>query len=231
MTLSIQPPRLSPESRRRLGRRAQLLAAAAVAYNCVEAVVALVAGITAGSIALIGFGLDSIVEMSSGLIILWQFRHPIPESRERLALHLMAFSFFALAAYISVESLRALLGSNEPDTSRVGIGLACASLAIMPLLSRAQRLTGEQLSSSTVVADSKQTLICTYLSAILLVGLVLNATVGWSWADPVAALVIAAVAAKEGMEAWRGDACCTAPPLTSDSAETECGDGCCSGQR
>jgi divalent metal cation (Fe/Co/Zn/Cd) transporter len=178
-----------------------------VAYNVVEAVVAIAAGVVAGSIALVGFGLDSVVEVSSGLIIMWQFRHPLPESRELRALRLMSLSFFALAAYVGFESVRALATGAEPDSSRVGIALAIASLVIMPVLSWAQRRTGRALGSHAVVADSTQTLLCTYLSAVLLMGLVLNATLGWSWADPIAGLVIAAVAVKEGREAWRGDDC------------------------
>ena len=199
---------LAPVERKQLGRRAQLLAAASVTYNAVEAVIAVTAGLVAGSVALIGFGLDSVVEVSSGLIILWQFRHELPESRERKALRLIAISFFALAAYVSFESVRALFGDAEPEPSPVGIGLAIASLLVMPFLSWAQRRTGRQLGSPTVVADSTQTLLCTYLSGVLLVGLVLNATLGWSWADPVAGLVIAAMAVREGLEAWRGDGCC-----------------------
>jgi divalent metal cation (Fe/Co/Zn/Cd) transporter len=216
---------LDAEERTRLGRRAQLLAGASVAYNLVEAVIAISAGIVAGSIALVGFGLDSVVEVSSGLIILWQFRHPLPETRERTALRLMAVSFFALAAYVTVESLRTLVSGHQPDASAVGIGLAIASLAIMPLLSWAQRRTGRALGSNAVVADSTQTLLCTYLSAVLLVGLVLNATLGWSWADPIAGLVIAAVAVKEGLDAWRGEGCCS-PAGTGESGET-CADDCC----
>jgi divalent metal cation (Fe/Co/Zn/Cd) transporter len=200
-------PALSPAQRRRLGRRAQLLAGVSVTYNLVEAVVAVTAGAVAGSIALIGFGLDSLVEMSSGLVILWQFRHAVPESRERLALRLIAVSFFALAAYVTVESIRSLVGGGEPAPSPVGIALASLSLLVMPVLSWAQRRTGRALNSGSVVADSKQTLLCTYLSAVLLVGLLLNALVGWSWADPLAGLVIAAVAVREGIEAWRGDTC------------------------
>lgn len=202
---------LDAEERAHLGRRAQQLAAVSVVYNCVEAVVAIAAGMVAGSVALVGFGLDSLVEVSSGLIILWQFRHALPESRERVALRLMAISFFALAGYVSWESLRALVGPHEPDTSTVGIVLASLSLAVMPFLSWAQRRTGRALGSGAVVADSTQTLLCTYLSAVLLLGLVLNATLGWSWADPVAGLVIAAVAVREGLEAWRGEACGCAP--------------------
>jgi len=199
---------VDPSTRARLGRRAQLLAGTSVAYNLAEATIAITAGLAAGSVALVGFGLDSTVEISSGLIVLWQFRHRLPESRERLALRLMALSFFALAAYVTVESARALATGHDPGTSRVGIGLAIASLALMPLLSWAQRRTGRALGSSAVVADSAQTLLCTYLSAVLLVGLVLNATLGWSWADPLAGLVIAAVAVKEGRDTWRGENCC-----------------------
>jgi divalent metal cation (Fe/Co/Zn/Cd) transporter len=199
------------ERRRLLGRRARLLAGASVSYNLVEAVIAISAGVVAGSVALVAFGLDSVVEVSSGLVILWQFRHPMPESRERRALRLMAVSFFALAGYVAFESVRALLGGHESDPSPVGIALASASLVVMPFLSWAQRRTGRELGSGAVVADSTQTLLCTYLSAVLLAGLVLNATLGWSWADPLAGLVIAAVAVREGLGAWRGeDDCCGA---------------------
>jgi len=218
-----------------LGRRARLLAGASVAYNLVEAVIAIAAGVVAGSVALIGFGLDSVVEVSSGVIILWQFRHAIPESRERSALRLIAVSFLALAAYVAVESSRALLTGAEPDASPVGVGLAAASLVVMPVLSWAQRRTGRQLGSHAVVADGTQTLLCTYLSAVVLLGLVLNATLGWAWADPVAGLVIAAVAAREGVEAWRGKSCCTPtsehrpdPPdrAPACACSAGCADGC-----
>jgi divalent metal cation (Fe/Co/Zn/Cd) transporter len=209
--------------RARLGRRAQLLAGASVAYNVLEAVVAITAGAVAGSVALVGFGLDSVVEVSSGLVILWQFRHRLPETRERQALRLIGVSFFALAAYVTVESVRALSGNATPDTSPLGLALAATSLLVMPLLSWAQRLTGRALGSGSVVSDSKQTLLCTYLSAVLLVGLGLNATLSWSWADPLAGLVIAAVALKEGIQAWRGDACC-APPALPDGDGDPCGE-------
>jgi divalent metal cation (Fe/Co/Zn/Cd) transporter len=223
LSLTLGP---SPAERRRLGRRAQVLAGASVAYNVVEAVVAITAGVVAGSVALVGFGLDSVVEVSSGLVILWQFRHRLPESRERQALRLMAVSFFALAGYVSLESIRALVSGHDPETSSVGIGLAVASLAVMPFLSWAQRRTGRALGSNAVVADSTQTLLCTYLSAVLLAGLVLNATLGWSWADPSAGLVIAVIAAKEGREAWRGEGCCT-PSRSGAAAAHACADGCC----
>lgn len=215
----------SEDDRDRYGRRAQLVAGASVAYNAVEAVIAITAGVIAGSVALVGFGLDSLVEVSSGLIILWQFRHPLPESREKTALRLMALLFFALAGYVAFESVRALITGHGPDTSTVGIGLGVASLIVMPFLSWAQRRTGRALGSNAVVADWTQTLLCTYLSAVLLAGLVLNATLGWSWADPLAGLIIAAVAVKEGREAWRGDGCCG--PLSAHDARGNAGDvGC-----
>lgn len=210
--------------RARLQRRAQLLAGASVAYNVVEAVIAVSAGVVAGSVALVGFGLDSVVEVSSGLIILWQFRHRLPESRERQALRLMAFAFFGLAAYVGVESVRALLSGASPEHSSVGLILAGLSLVIMPALSVAQRRTGRALGSNAVVADGTQTLLCTYLSAVLLVGLLLNSTFGWWWADPLAGLVIAAVAVREGRQAWRGEGCCA--PAAAQSPD---GGGCCGG--
>ncbi|MFC3688880.1 cation diffusion facilitator family transporter [Aquipuribacter hungaricus] len=231
----VVPQTLTAERRSLLGRRAQLIAGAAVTYNAVEAVVALTAGAAAGSVALIGFGLDSIVEVFSGLVILWQFRHRVPQARERQALRLIAVSFFGLAAYVSVESVRSLLGQADVEASRVGIVLAAASLLVMPLLSWAQRRTGRQLGSGSVVADGTQTLLCTYLSAVLLLGLVLNATLGWSWADPIAGLVIAVVALKEGVEAWRGDNCCAPLPtlMTPEDvgADSDAGysGGCSSG--
>ncbi len=226
---------LAAGERARLGRRAQLLAGVSVGYNALEAVIAITAGVVAGSVALVGFGLDSVVEVSSGLIILWQFRHRLPESREKQALRLMALSFFALAAYVTFESVRALFTAAEPDASPVGIGLAVASLMIMPFLSWAQRRTGRALGSNAVVADSTQTLLCTYLSAVLLVGLVLNATLGWSWADPVAGLVIAVVAVREGLEAWRGETCGCGPAADTTDSDgcactddpADCTDGCC----
>ncbi|MGC4939915.1 cation diffusion facilitator family transporter [Kribbella sp. DT2] len=222
-----------PEQRRKLSRRAQLLAAASVTYNVVEAIIAITAGLVAGSVALVGFGLDSVVEVSSGLIILWQFRHRMPETRERQALRLLAFSFFGLAAYVTFESVRSLIGGSDPDTSPVGIALASASLVIMPFLSWAQRRTGKALGSNAVVADSTQTLLCTYLSAVLLIGLILNATLGWGWADPIAGLIIAAVALREGVEAWQGKGCCApsnsalATGQKQCSCSGTCSDGCC----
>jgi divalent metal cation (Fe/Co/Zn/Cd) transporter len=189
-----------------LQRRAVRLAWATIAWNVVEAAVAIAAGWAANSIALVGFGLDSTVEVMSAMVIVWQFRG-LAEDRERRALKLIAVSFFGLATYVAVQAIIDLVGTSRPESSPVGIGLAIASLVVMPLLARAKRRTGNAMGSVTVIADSSQTKLCAYLSAILLGGLVLNATVGWWWADPIAALAIAALAVNEGREAWRGETC------------------------
>jgi divalent metal cation (Fe/Co/Zn/Cd) transporter len=193
--------------RARLHRQALLLAYATVAYNAAEAVIAIWAGRQAGSLALVSFGGDSIVECLSALVIVWQFRADVPETRERQALRGIAVAFFTLAAFVAVDAVRTLVTGADPDPSPVGIGLAVASLVVMPVLAWAKRRVGRELRSSTVTADSLQTLLCTYLSAVLLAGLLLNATLGWGWVDPLVALVIAAVAANEGREAWRGEDC------------------------
>lgn len=222
-------PGLSPARRATLQRRIRWLAAATITYNVIEAVVALTAGTIASSAALIGFGLDSIIEVASAAAVAWQFSTPDHEKREKTALRIIAVSFFALAAYVTFDAIRALLGYGEAEHSTPGLILAALSLAIMPFLSYAQRRAGRELGSTSAVADSKQTLLCTYLSGVLLIGLALNSLFGWSWADPLAALVIAAVAVKEGREAWHGDTCCT--PLSTIRAHdqnTSCGDGCCS---
>lgn len=208
-----------------LVRRIRFLVVATIAYNVVEAVVALVAGSRASSTALIGFGLDSVIEVSSAAAVAWQFSArdaDVREARQATALRVIALSFFALAAYVTVDAVRALVAGARAEESSVGLALAALSLVIMPLLSAAQRRAGRELGSASAVADSKQTLLCTYLSGVLLVGLALNAWVGWSWADPFAALVIAAVAVKEGREARRHDGCCT--PGISLLADTD-GDG------
>jgi divalent metal cation (Fe/Co/Zn/Cd) transporter len=194
-----------------LARRIRLLVAATIAYNVIEAAVALTEGARASSTALIGFGLDSLIEVSAAAAIAWQFAAPDPHTREKAALRFVALSFFALAIYVTVQSVFALFGFSEPRHSPIGIGLAAVSLVVMPVLSLAQRRAGREYGSRSAVADSKQTLLCTYLSAVLLAGLLLNALLGWWWADPIAAMVIAGVAAREGLEAWRGDTCCASP--------------------
>ncbi|WP_084546758.1 cation diffusion facilitator family transporter [Glycomyces arizonensis] len=224
---------ITPGRRDRLTRIVRALVAATITYNVVEAVIALWAGTLASSTALIGFGLDSVVEVSSALAVAWQFSardHAAREAREHRALKVIAVSFFALAAYVTYESATALYSGHQAEHSAAGIVLAAVSLAVMPFLSWAQRRAGRELGSATAVADSKQTLLCTYLSAVVLAGLVVNSLFGWWWADPVAALAIAAVAVKEGREAWKGDNCCAPAGLaaTADSAEDAgCADGCC----
>lgn len=213
-------PPVSAARREELVRRIRLLAAVTIAYNVLEAAVALTEGARVSSTALIGFGLDSVVEVSAAAAVAWQFAKPDHEAREKTALRVIALSFFALAAYVSVESVRALLGYAEPRPSSIGIALAAVSLVVMPLLSWAEQRAGRELGSLSAVAYSKQAGLCAYLSAVLLVGLLLNSLLGWSWADPIVGLVIAAVAVREGREAWRGENCC-APTLLADD------DGCC----
>src|SRR5215213_8753112 len=211
-----------------LERRIRLLVGATITYNVIEAVIALAEGTRVSSSALIGFGLDSVVEISSAAAVAWQFSARDPETREKAALRFIAYSFFALAAYVAVDAVRSLLGFGEARPSVIGIALAAASLVVMPVLSLTQRRAGRELGSRSAVADSKQTLLCTYLSAVLLVGLGLNWLFGWSWADPIAALVIAGVAIREGVEAWRGDRCC-APTAALHPVEQDtcgCGAGC-----
>ncbi|WP_374772634.1 cation transporter [Streptomyces sp. NBC_01310] len=220
---------LGPSTARRdvLARRIHLLVAATITYNVIEAAVAITAGTLASSTALIGFGLDSVIEVSSAAAVAWQFsarEHALREAREETTLRIIGVSFFALAAYVTFDAIRALAGTVEAERSVPGIVIAALSLTVMPFLSAAQRKAGRELGSASAVADSKQTLLCTYLSAVLLVGLVLNATLGWSWADPIAALGIAAIAVKEGRDAWQGKGCC-APSVapTADTGAGACG--------
>lgn len=217
----------APARRDQLTRRIRLLVAVTITYNVVEAIVAITAGTLASSTALIGFGLDSVIEVSSAAAVAWQFSapdHAVREAREETTLRIIGVSFFALAAYVAVDAVRALADTGEADRSIPGIVLAALSLLVMPFLSAAQRRAGRELGSLSAVADSRQTLLCTYLSAVLLAGLVLNATLGWSWADPAAALVIAVIAVKEGRDAWQGKGCCATP--TADRPVAAVADGC-----
>lgn len=220
---------LGPYQRARLTRTVRLLVAATITYNLAEAVVALLAGAVASSSALIGFGLDSLVEVSSAAAVAWQFsaRDPaVREAREHRALRIIAVAFFALAAFVTLDAGRTLLTRETPDPSTVGIVLAAVSLLVMPVLSAAQRHAGRRLGSASAVADSKQTLLCTYLSAVLLIGLLANSLLGWSWADPIAALIIAGLAVREGQLAWQGEGCCAPAPRESDPGD---GCDCCNG--
>jgi divalent metal cation (Fe/Co/Zn/Cd) transporter len=191
----------------KLRDRARLLAWLTIVWNVVEAVVAIACGIVAGSLALVGFGIDSAIEVFAAVVVLWRLGG-VDDEREHRALQLIALSFFALGVYIALEAVRDLVRDSDADTSRVGIGLAIASLIVMPVLAIAKTRTGRALNNRTVLADAAETRLCTYLSAILLVGLVLDATLDWWWADPIAALGIAVLAVREGREAWLGDDCC-----------------------
>jgi divalent metal cation (Fe/Co/Zn/Cd) transporter len=201
-------PSPAPE-RERLVRRVRLLAWVGLGWHFAEAAIAIAAGVVAGSVALVGFGADSLIEAGAGVVVLWLMagKRSASATAERRAQQLIAASFVVLAAYIGVESLRDLLGGHHPDPSWVGIGLAVVTLATMPPLASAKRRAGEAIGSSATTSESRQTMLCAYLSAALLVGLGANAIAGWWWADPLTALVIGAVALREAREAWRGESC------------------------
>jgi len=207
---------LAPDERARLERRAKLLAWGGNGWHVIEFAIAVGAGIAAGSVALVGFGVDSLIEALAGFVIIWLFSagRGSSERSERRAQQLIAVSYVVLAAYIGIESIRDLVGGHHPSASWVGIGLAAFTAPTMPLLARAKRRVGHALNSSATVSEAQQNQICAYLSIALLVGLLLNALAGWWWADPAAALVIGAVALREGRQSWRGEGCA-------------CGDRCC----
>lgn len=206
---------LTDERRARLRRRVRWIVGFTITYNVVEAIVAIWAGSVASSAALIGFGLDSIVEVLSATAVAWQFTRKDPEKWEHVTVKVVAIAFFALAAYVSVHAIFTLLGVAEVEQSPVGIIVAALSVIIMPVLAWFEIRTGKELRSASVQADAKQLLLCTYLSVAVLLGLLANSLFGWWWADSVAALVVAALAVREGIEAWRGDLCC-APHLEID---------------
>jgi divalent metal cation (Fe/Co/Zn/Cd) transporter len=207
-TLAFPPP-LSSDQRGLLERRARRLAWGGNAWHLIEFAIAIGAGIAAGSVALIGFGADSLIEVLAGTVIVWLFtgRRRGSPTAERRAQQIIAVSFFALAAYVIVEAGNDLIGGHHPAVSWVGIGLAAVTAPTMPLLARAKRNVGRRLNSSATISEASQNMICAYLSIALLVGLLANALFGWWWADPLAALVIAGVAVREGRESWRGDSC------------------------
>ncbi|UYK40371.1 cation diffusion facilitator family transporter [Microbacterium terricola] len=207
---------ISRDRRRVLHRRIRWIVATTIGYNLVEAVVAITAGTVASSAALVAFGLDSTIEVLSAAAVAWQFTRRDPERWEKGTLRVIAVAFFALAAWVTVASLSALIARVEVEHSSIGIVLTAVSVVVMPLLSFAERRAGRELGSATAVADSMQTLICAYLSAAVLVGLVLNSAFDWWWADAIAGLVIAAFAVREGVEAWRGDACATSVGMLLD---------------
>jgi divalent metal cation (Fe/Co/Zn/Cd) transporter len=194
----------------RLARRAKWLSWASLGYMTLEGLVAVLAGIAAGSIALIGFGIDSAIEGFASVVIVWRFTgsRTLSHRAEERAQKLVAIQFFILAPYVGVEAIRSLINADRPDESIVGIALAASSLVVMPLLGRAKQRIGRRIDSSATASEGKQNLLCAYLAAALLVGLLGNALFGAWWLDPAVALLIAYIAVREGREAWRGDACC-----------------------
>jgi divalent metal cation (Fe/Co/Zn/Cd) transporter len=225
----VQAPAASTpptEERERLVRRAKALAWIGVGWHGIEAAIAVGAGVAAGSIALVGFGADSLVEAFAGFVVLWRFAGARAASAraERRAQQLIAVSFYVIAAYVAVEAIGSLIAGDQPDVSWVGIGLSAFTLVTMPPLANAKARVAEGLGSSATKSESRQTMLCAYLSAALLVGLGANALLGWWWADPITALAIAGGALKEGRNSWRGDACCATPVAIGGDV---CHDDCC----
>jgi divalent metal cation (Fe/Co/Zn/Cd) transporter len=219
--MTTTAPRLAEERKHVLHRRIRWIVAGTIVYNLIEAVIAISAGTVASSAALIGFGLDSTIEVLSAAAVAWQFTRRDPERWEKGTLRVIAVAFFALAAYVTVSSVLALVGQVGVEHSTIGIVITSLSVVIMPFLSFAERRAGRELGSASAIADSKQTLICTYLSAAVLVGLVANSLFGWWWADAIAGLVIAVFAIREGIEAWRGDACATSVGMLLEGEEDD----------
>jgi divalent metal cation (Fe/Co/Zn/Cd) transporter len=197
------------EERQRLTRRARRLTELGLAWHALEAAIAIAAGVSAGSVALVGFGADSVIEAGAGLVVLWLVTGERLSSRsaERRAQQLIAASFLTLSLYVTIESARDLIAGHHPGVSWVGVALAAVTLVVMPPLAAAKRRVGTALGSSATTSESRQTMLCAYLSAALLVGLLANALAGWWWADPAVALVIAAVALTEARDAWHGESC------------------------
>lgn len=196
---------LTTERRERLHRRVRFIVAFTITYNVIEAVVAITAGVLASSAALIGFGLDSVVEVLSAVAVAWQFTRKDPERWEKATVRAIGLAFFALAAYVSIDAIVGLISQEGPEHSPLGIGITALSLLVMPVLAWFETRTGRELGSKSVLADARQLLLCVYLSGAVFVGLIVNSLFGWWWADSVAALIVAALAVREGIEAWRGD--------------------------
>lgn len=218
--------RPGPAERDRLIRRAKTLSWVSLAYMTAEGAIALTAAVLAGSAALLGFGLDSAIEGLASVIIIWRFTgsRRLSADAERHAERLVAITFFLLAPYVAQDAIRALIGGEHPDTSWLGIGLSAASMVVMPVLGRAKQRIGARLGSGATAGEGTQNMLCAYLAAGVLVGLLANTLLDAWWLDPVVALGIAALAVKEGHEAWEGDGCCVADPLADVDG---CNDGCC----
>jgi divalent metal cation (Fe/Co/Zn/Cd) transporter len=223
--LPIAPPAPDPQ-RARLVRRARLLAWGGIVWHFAEAAIAIAAGLAASSIALIGFGADSLIEALAGFVVIWRFaaRRSDDAAAERRAQQLIAASFLILALYVGIEAIRSLASGHQPETSWVGITLAATTAATMPLLAHAKARVGAQLNSAATASEGQQNLLCAYLSIALLIGLAGNAILDWWWLDPLAALAVAGVALNEARHSWRGEDCCTMPLV---GAQAHCADDCC----
>ena len=218
---SAPTPAFDRDEYARVAARVKLLSWLSLAWMTVEGAVAIIAGLAASSIALIGFGLDSAIEGFASLIIIWRFtgHRVFSNAAEERAQKLVALQFFILAPYVGVESVRALIGGERPDESLVGIGLAAGSVVIMPALGIAKQRLADEIGSAATKGEGRQNILCAYLAAALLAGLLGNALVGAWWLDPLVGLLIAAVAVREGLEAWRGEGCCVASPLDGLEAD------------
>ena len=221
------PPALDREAYLRLAGRVKLLSWLSLAWMTAEGAIAITAGIVAGSVALVGFGLDSVVEGVASVVIIWRFSssRAFSHAAETRAQKLVAAQFFLLAPYVAFESVKALASGEHPDVSYLGIGLSIGSVIFMPVLGVAKQRLADQLGSAATKGEGRQNMLCAYLAAALLGGLMANALFGAWWLDPVVGLLIAAVAVREGQEAWRGEGCCVSSPLPADAA---CHDDCCS---
>ena len=219
---------LEPAERDQLIRRAKALSWLSLAYMTAEGAIGITAAILANSVALLGFGLDSAIEALASIIIIWRFTgtRRLSEHAEQRARQLVAITFFLLAPYIAQDAIRTLANGEHPHTSWLGIGLSISSIIVMPLLGKAKHRIGQRLGSRATAGEGTQNLVCAYLAAGVLTGLALNAAFGLWWADPAVALGIAAIALNEGRETWRGEGCCTAPPIPGELADA-CHDNCC----
>lgn len=217
---------VSDVERDRLVLRAKALSWVSLAWMTVEGTVAITAALTAGSVALLGFGLDSVIEALASVIVIWRFTgdRRLSDQAEQRAQWLVAISFFLLAPYVAQDAIRALIAGDHPSISWVGIGLSISSLILMPLLGRAKRRIGSGLGSGATAGEGTQNLLCAYLAAGVLAGLIVNAAFGWWWADPVIALGIAGLAVNEGRETWRGEGCCAPSGVPGSSS---CAEDCC----
>jgi divalent metal cation (Fe/Co/Zn/Cd) transporter len=233
-TVPVAPPAPSagapaPHERDRLIRRAKALSWLSLSYMTAEGAIAITAAILAGSVALLGFGLDSAIEGLASVIVIWRFTgtRRLSEDAERRAQRLVAITFFLLAPYIAQDAIRTLIAGEHPDTSWLGIGLSIASIIVMPLLGKAKQRIGQQLDSGATTGEGTQNLLCAYLAAGVLVSLALNAALGLWWADPAIALGIAALAVHEGREGWQGDGCTCAAVVGLEQPEQRCDHDCC----